>query len=188
MKHLIIAASLMTTICASTSLANGTDPSYPEFKGVSHLEEAAPEAVALLHWMSSQTGILPTYRVVQGRFTSNNVLAFATIREKRRYIVLNTQRLRFLNGRTDWCSAFVLAHELGHHLSSHVFADDLPGIEQEAEAHRYGGYILAKMGATQKQAQSCFFGNWPATKTHPGSVESRRHVAKGWLLANSHKK
>jgi Zn-dependent protease with chaperone function len=67
----------------------------------------------------------------------------------------------------DWAVKSVLAHEIGHHLAGHSFGTT---VISEQEADRFAGFILSKMGATEKEALSAIealLKNTPPNSTHP---------------------
>lgn len=111
--------------------------------------------------------------------------AGAVFFNNKRYILYNPNFIKQIDRATgtDWASISILAHEIGHHVKGHVFADNGGSShENELEADEFSGLVLRKMGATLEQAQVAMrliSGN-RASSTHPGKTDRLTAIAKGW--------
>lgn len=169
---LAVARSDWQILCASAG--------YPSFPDTSALQPAAHEAIQATRLITDAVGILPNFEVLQGSF-SRGGRAFATIRNDQRYIVYDRTAFVFAGGRTDWIALGVLAHEVGHHLASHVYINSGSSKDDELEADRFAGFALARLGADEARATA-----WAHTlsqsggSTHPPRAKRVVAAREGW--------
>jgi hypothetical protein len=109
----------------------------------------------------------------------------AVVRRGHRFIRYNPAFVNDLNKRSRdrWCSVFILAHEIGHHLSGHTVMrrkDRTHAIELDAD--EFAGFVMRRMGATLEQARLAvmYVANPVTTRTHPGTADRMLAVEKGW--------
>lgn len=145
---------------------------------VTNLGKPAPEAVKMVRWMTDIVGIRQNIKVVAADI-ERYVKAFATIKNRQRYIVYNRADFDWKDGRTSFDDLTTMGHEVGHHVPSHVMTQELSEHEEELEADRFSGFIMSKLGATLEQATKKFW-DWPATEWHPGGLRRKQAVADGW--------
>lgn len=111
----------------------------------------------------------------------------ASISRRKRYILYNPDFLNQVNAgmRSQWGSAALLAHEVGHHLSGHTIrrSGSTPAVELEAD--EFAGYVLQKLGATLPEAQAVIrlISRTKGSKTHPGRHDRETAIKTGWLKA-----
>lgn len=111
--------------------------------------------------------------------------AGAVFFNNKRYILYNPNFIKQIDRATgtDWAAISILAHEIGHHVKGHVFANNGgTSHENELEADEFSGLVLRKMGATLEEAQIAMklvAGN-RASATHPGKADRLEAIAKGW--------
>jgi hypothetical protein len=90
----------------------------------------------------------------------NNALALTYKGE--RYIMYDKDFIYKINKATnDWSGKFILAHELGHHINGHTRDFLIASVlddqtkekqrEEELEADKFAGFIVAKLGASYNQ-------------------------------------
>lgn len=90
----------------------------------------------------------------------NNALAVTY--KGNRYILYDKNFMKLINDYSDdWSSMFILAHEVGHHINGHTRDAALSKIldetslekqrQEELEADKFAGFVLAKLGATLEQ-------------------------------------
>ena len=90
----------------------------------------------------------------------NNALAVTY--KGNRYILYDKNFMKLINDYTDdWSSMFILAHEVGHHINGHTRDAALSKMldetslekqrQEELEADKFAGFILAKLGASLEQ-------------------------------------
>lgn len=100
----------------------------------------------------------PKRFVVKSDTHVNNALA--TSYNGIRYILFNKTFIADITNSTQnyWSNTFILAHEVGHHLSQHLLeTNNGNGIaletkrQQELEADEFAGFILSKLGASLEQ-------------------------------------
>jgi hypothetical protein len=101
---------------------------------------------------------------------------------KEHYIIYDNTWLNELSKRTtNWAAVGVLAHEIAHFQLDHEVKGGGSRPEWELEADRFLGFQLAKMGATLKQAQSCFQkASVRGSRTHPPKAARLEAVEIGW--------
>jgi len=159
--------------------------SSPVFGRVSNIGAPSNEALKIVGWITDSVGIRQNFAILAADI-ERYAVAFATIRGGQRFIVYNRSGFSWSNGRASWGDVSTMAHEVGHHLASHVYADEYSQYEQELEADTFSGFTMSKLGATLEQAVSNFW-DWPATKWHPGGIRRKKAVETGWLLAEKMK-
>ncbi|MCB2062391.1 MAG: hypothetical protein KDE25_02850 [Novosphingobium sp.] len=187
--HALIAAVGCAALLGACSAPGAAQPeltgracafgSAPVFAGARNVGPPSPEAVKIVERITQGVGIRPNFKIFAADIVPNTV-AFATIRDGQRYIVYDRASLDWSKGRTKWSDVVVLAHEIGHHLASHLFVSEYAEHDQELEADRFAGFALARLGASQKQATS-WYGDWPETPTHPSGARRRKVVEAGWM-------
>lgn len=103
--------------------------------------------------------------------------------DNKRYILYNKNFFRSLENKTAniWSSKFVIAHEVGHHLSGHSLDGKGSTHSKELEADLYAGMALAKLGATLDNTLSAFKDmSEMGTSTHPGKSARVEAATRGW--------
>lgn len=117
---------------------------------------------------------------------SNVKNALATTEGKQRYILYSTTFLEKFKGdaKTKWAAYTVLAHEIGHHLNGHDFAEKDPKKRRsmELEADKFAGAICRTLGATLQESlagmESMELSGESAT--HPSKSARTAAIANGW--------
>ncbi|WP_339635129.1 hypothetical protein [uncultured Sneathiella sp.] len=163
--------------------------SEPNVDGVVNYGTPSPEAVKVTTWFTDVVGIRQNFQILAADFTGNmeRMAAFATIRKAQRFIVYDRANFTWKNGRTNWVEVGIMGHEVGHHIASHVFANEYSQHEQELEADRFSGFAMAKLGATLDQALSMGKGTRASSATHPSAAQSRIAIESGWKLGRKTK-
>ena len=121
--------------------------------------------------------------------SANVANALATTEGRNRYVLYSTTFLENFkrDAQTQWAAYCVLAHEIGHHLNNHDFAENDPKRRKlmELAADRFAGNILQKMGASLEQAQAGInsFSLTGESNTHPPKSARLEAVANGWKQA-----
>ena len=112
--------------------------------------------------------------------------ALATVEGGQGYILYSTSFLEKFkaDANTRWAAYSVLAHEIGHHLNGHGFAEADPAKRKlmELEADQFSGNVLRALGATLAEAQAGIetFGLQGESALHPGKAARREAIANGW--------
>jgi hypothetical protein len=119
----------------------------------------------------------------------------ATIDGNKRYIIYDNSFIEQINNksRTNWSSVSIMAHEIGHHLNGHflnINDNDLKKRrEEELDADFTSGFVMAKLGATLKQAQSAMLTlldndcDEAILSTHPCRKKRLEAIENGWNKA-----
>lgn len=101
-----------------------------------------------------------------------------------RYILYDNEFFQRMDSQasTDWAAISILAHEIGHHLSGHSLNNEGSNHQYELEADYFSGMILARMGASLREAQSAIqqLRYAKATSTHPAKADRLIEIEKGW--------
>lgn len=112
----------------------------------------------------------------------------ASVSHHKRYILYNAD---FINNMIDagadrWSNIALLAHEIGHHLNGHTIKRGGSKPALELEADEFAGFVLYRLGATLKQAQSVmqYIASDKGSSTHPGRQARIDAIAKGWSKAS----
>lgn len=102
-----------------------------------------------------------------------------------RYVIYDPNFFIEINRKAnnDWAAISILAHEIGHHLNNHPLNNDGSSFEYEFLADEWSGFVLRKMGANLKDAQSAIAtlkDPKVPSKTHPPKAERLASIEKGW--------
>lgn len=140
------------------------------------------DALSTLKLITEASGLASNFKMM----AANVPNAAAVIFNGERYILYNQTFMYNINKKINyWASFSILAHELGHHLNGHSLKTGGSRPSIEIEADNFSGFILAKLGATLKDAQSAI--NLLVTEegsfTHPGRSERLAAIANGWYRA-----
>ena len=123
--------------------------------------------------------------------------ASATSYKGVRYIFYNNEFMNAIVKRTDsWSNLSILAHEVGHHINGHtmdmvLYSNDVVkpvskkvSREMELEADFFSGFVMAKIGASLKQAtqvMSIISTNADDTNsTHPAKNKRLKAITEGY--------
>jgi hypothetical protein len=145
------------------------------------LETANPRETELVRSMMSYTGLPANFSIYRGDVSN----ALATQYQNERLIIYNKDLFSRIDRESDsyWSSVFIMAHEIGHHLSFNLHSSN--SMESELEADRFAAAILYKMGADSSQVQlavrSKFISNRVDTKTHPSKSRRLEAIQNSWL-------
>lgn len=121
-------------------------------------------------------------------YSSNIENAVAVMIENKRYIIYDPKLLQYTdsNSNSYWTSMSILAHEIGHHLSGHTLKNDDDKLKNELQADKFSGFILFKLGASLKQAQTAInqLGTEEDSDTHPSKYKRMDIIKQGWEEAS----
>ena len=112
--------------------------------------------------------------------------AEAVIDGEKRYLLYSQSFMLRTNNMSDWAAISILAHEIGHHLSSHTLSKEGGRKQTELEADKFSGFALYKMGATLEQAQlaiQALVSENAASKLYPPKSARLAAIANGWIEA-----
>jgi len=164
------------------------DIAVPRFRGASDVGPPHPNAVLAMHLVIDAVGMRRSIDLFSANITKDGIAGFATVIGGRRYIVYDRESVTWAEGVTQWTSVSLVAHEVGHHLGTHMHRRDVSGHAEELEADRFAGFALAKLGATEEQATSYYQSDRPATRDHPSAADCREAVREGWKLGQRMKR
>lgn len=115
--------------------------------------------------------------------TQNLENAMAVLQNGQRYLIIDVDFLVKLNQRTgtEWSAISILAHEVGHHL--HGFNGQ--SHELELGADYWSGFILQKLGASEKSAISAisYISEDFDSRTHPSRQRRVAAIRRGFRAA-----
>lgn len=136
------------------------------------------DAATIAQEIVKASGMNINFMIAEGRVPN----AAAVLVRGQRFILYNPAFMNALNRKagTYWAAVSVLAHEIGHHLYGTGTA-----MASETKADEFSGFVLAKMGATLKEAQAAL-GVLPAgasSAAHPIPADRMAFVADGWNKA-----
>ena len=151
---------------------------------VSNVGRPSEQAVKIIGRITDGVGIRRNFKILAADI--EHWLAFATIHDEKRYIVYDRSSFNWPDGQALWAGVLTFGHEVGHHIASHVFANDQTQHEQELEADQFAGFAMYKLGATLEQATARFW-DWPTTDTHPEGLRRKKAVEAGWRRAEKMK-
>ena len=151
--------------------------------------KADPSALRVTQWIADTLGMEANFHVTQADFT-NSPIAIAYFNNGKRRITYDAN-LRFTNdkGKVSFDDVATIAHEMGHLFGGHFVSIDRTQHEQELEADRLAGFIIGKMGGTQRQASDWTNKmNQSDSPSHPARSKRKRAAIEGWKLAQKTKK
>ncbi|MBA2435424.1 MAG: hypothetical protein H0V54_10175 [Chthoniobacterales bacterium] len=140
------------------------------------------EAVNWIKKIAKYSGLEPNFQIR----AANVGNALATIQGEERIILYDQGFMRDMDAKsgTDWASVSILAHEIGHHLQGHTLRHGGSRPNQELEADKFSGFILARMNATLDQAKAAMQTmKSPGSSTHPPSGARVAAIINGWRSA-----
>lgn len=141
---------------------------------------SASEIWTVLDDILNVSGLVPNFELVSTEEIDN---AAAVIIDQVRYLAFNPDWLSTYRGSKNeqWEIYGVIAHEVGHHLQGHTITDGGSKPPTELEADEYAGFVLAGLGASQKQAVSLWDGlPVEGSSTHPARPDRLTAVTRGW--------
>ena len=114
-----------------------------------------------------------------------------------RYIFYNKEFMSEIINRTDnWSNLAILAHEVGHHINGHtlewiLYEEDIVkptpksvSRKKELEADYFSGFIMAKLGASLKQASQAISlistNDDDSNSTHPSRSKRLKAIKNGY--------
>lgn len=133
----------------------------------------------------SKMSLPQNFTVFQGKVSN----ALALFQNNQNYIILNRSFLNEVDSKTSdyWLSMYLLSHEIGHLLSSHLLSlnvSDSISKRQELQADYFAGSILSRLGCPLDKAKLIFNGTYLQTangsKTHPPSELRMKFIEDGW--------
>lgn len=106
-----------------------------------------------------------------------------------RYILYNPSFINSLDRAANdrWASISVLAHEIGHHVLNHTIGEGgNDSHARELAADEFSGLVMAKMGASLKQAQLAMslISDPQGSASHPGEAQRLTAIARGYNNAS----
>ena len=178
-KTTVLFFSLLVTI-AGFSNHKATDLHVNNIFSDTTTSASIPEASDLLRDIMRVTGLQQNFELKAADVMNIE----ASIQHKKRYILYNPEFISQLNqvSKNKWATTALLAHEVGHHLNGHTIRKGGSSKELELEADEFAGFILNKLGATLKQAQSVmlYVAKKEDSPTHPAQTKRMLAIAKGW--------
>lgn len=147
--------------------------------------QPAREARLAVSWITDVVGLSANFAIGQATFV-RKVGAYADIHNGQRRIVYDADLFSWVEGSPNWRETGIMAHEVGHHLGGHTFADNATQHAQELEADRFAGFVLAKLGATLSQAT-----RWAedlsegGSESHPPRRQRLIAISDGWRHGKS---
>ena len=149
------------------------------------LDSAEKRELGIINEIMKYTGLPANFTIYKGDVSN----ALATNYEDTRLIIYNEDMFNLIDRQSQsfWSSVFIMAHEIGHHLTNNI-SEKYPPIQAELEADAFAANVLYKMGAdtiqTLSALQSNFISNSMDTKTHPSKTKRLENAIKSWKNAN----
>lgn len=155
--------------------------------GYSGNERKSTQAEQLIAGLLDPVGLPQKFIVAECRDIKN---AIATTYEGQRYIIFDPDFVTgYLSDSGDglWLKKAILAHEIGHHLCGHTLISAKSLSHQrdmELEADEFSGFVLAKLGASQREALlavNLYASNSDdVDSTHPNKAKRTNAVMTGY--------
>ena len=146
---------------------------------------SSQEARSEVNRIIAQLGLPQNFQVKRANIPN----AQAQVIDGTRYILYSQQFMETLRSRSGseeyWIKVAILAHEIGHHLSGHIWKGTGSRPMLELEADQFSGFVLYKLGATLQEAQAAVrsLANNFDTPSHPAKSARLEAVAVGYSNA-----
>ena len=141
------------------------------------------DAKAAINRIMQYTGLPPRFKILAADVPN----AAAIIRGNQRYILYNQFFMSQIQNATQnqWAQISILAHEIGHHLSSHTLEESGSRPRLELEADMFSGHVLQRMGASMEDAVAAMkqVADENGSRTHPPRRSRIAAIANGWKQA-----
>jgi hypothetical protein len=141
------------------------------------------DAQTVIRDILSVVGLRPNFEIR----AANVPNAAAVILNNKRYILYSRKFITAINSAsgTNWAGISIIAHEIGHHLNGHTLNAGGSRPDIELEADEFSGFVLNKMGASLKDAQTAMAlaASQRASHTHPAKADRLFAIATGWKNA-----
>ena len=188
MKKLLLYPSLLLSLVLSAqepiTIQNGCNFDGDETETEYYTFDASNEADRIVKKILDATGSLSHKSIILKESNVKNALA--TTEGKDRYLLYSAAFLEKFKGdaKTKWAAYTVLAHEIGHHLNGHDFAEkDLKKRKSmELEADKFAGAVCRTLGASLEQALAGMESMQLSgeSSTHPAKSARTAAIANGW--------
>ena len=119
--------------------------------------------------------------------SSNVDNAVATVENGIRYILYSPEFINKIekDAKSRWAVYSVMAHEIGHHLLNHNFAEQDPEKrkQMELEADEYSGRVLMTLCAEEDEALSAIdnLSNYRTDTYYPPKSARKSSISNGWI-------
>ena len=141
------------------------------------------DARAAINRIMQYTGLPPRFKIMAADVPN----AAAIIRGNQRYILYNQFFMSQIKNATQnqWAQISILAHEIGHHLSSHTLEESGSRPRLELEADMFSGHVLQRMGASIEDAVAAMkqVADENGSRTHPPRRSRIAAIANDWKQA-----
>jgi hypothetical protein len=146
------------------------------------VNKASAEATKVIEDICTKIGVNASSFTIEAATVAN---AEAIILDGKRYIHYNPLYIDKIQqkSQTYWSLIFVLAHEIGHHISGHTLSkvDIEKCQEEELEADKFAGCALRHLGATAEELERALsFFSTEGSKTHPPRADRLVFAAIGF--------
>ena len=151
-----------------------------DYEPLIRISDPDPEALQVIRLILDTVGVMPNFDVYEGEFSSSPI-AVAMVRGRRRIIVYDGNVFRWSNGRVSWTEFVVMCHEIAHHIGLHLGPNTLTRHEEELEADRFSGTVVARLGGTLEEALSLTaLLSAEGSDTHPPRAQRAAAIEDGW--------
>lgn len=176
LQALLVSAQI-STLHVKSGCAFDDQPSESDL----YLYEPSDEAEHIVNEILDALGLEKNFALK----SSNVPNALATTLNGTRFILYSTDFLEKFkaDANSQWAAYSVMAHEIGHHLNGHNFAETDPRTRKmlELEAEQFAGSVLRMLGASITEAQAGLGTNMSGeTNTHPPIAARKEAVCNGW--------
>jgi hypothetical protein len=146
------------------------------------VNKASSEATKVIEDICTKIGVNASSFTIEAATVAN---AEAIILDGKRYIHYNPLYIDKIQqkSQTYWSLIFVLAHEIGHHISGHTLSKtDIDKCqEEELEADKFAGCALRHLGATADELERALsFFSTEGSRTHPPRADRLVFAAIGF--------
>lgn len=150
---------------------------------------------SIIKYISEEIGISPNFTFKYCANIKNAAAIINPLQNNSRYILFDSNYFNDLYNSDKLSVLFIIAHEMGHHLNGHTIPKKHNNIyelqQQELEADYFAGYIMFKLGASEKNIIETI-NKFPDPQndysSHPKNSLRMNYALKGYLNeANKYK-
>jgi hypothetical protein len=144
------------------------------------------EAITIVDDIVKLVGLKRKFKIMSGNVPNAVAVIKPIPGGHDRFIIYSQSFISNLKAESNtyWSAIGVLAHEMGHHFNGHTLLNGGSRPPTELEADEFAGFVLGKLGATIKEAQSMFNNKLMYQEfdsdSHPATSARLEAIAVGW--------
>lgn len=149
-------------------------------KGIGPLRHPPVSARQALDAVTDLVGMRQVFELREADF-EKGWIAMAAQRGNTRYVIYDAKWFPINDVGIGWYMITIFAHEIGHHLYGHTSGISESNHQDELDADRFGGWVVARLGGTEAEALSFTPRlSTSGSSTHPARQDRINAYREGW--------